>query len=207
MVTLLITLQKIWNGPLSFFFFLKCLHLKNFFNWRLITLQYCGGFCLTFTWISHRCTCVPHPQLFCCIGEWDWYLNFSNFSLLIYKKSSDFCVLILYPATLLNSLISSSNFLILSLGILCTVSCHLQTVRALLLPFQYGFLLFLFLLWLLWLGLPKLCWNSTMYFCFCLLDILISDKKVLNSPTIMVGSSISLCISIVFVPYILILCC
>ena len=39
----------------------------------------------------------------------------------------------------------------------CIVSCHLQTVRVLLLV-QSGFLLFLFLLWLLWLGLPKLCW-------------------------------------------------
>ena len=37
-----------------FFFF--------FFNWRLTTLQYCGGFCHTFTWISHGCTCVPHPD-------------------------------------------------------------------------------------------------------------------------------------------------
>ena len=27
----------------------------------LITLQYCGGFCHTLTWISHKCTCVPHP--------------------------------------------------------------------------------------------------------------------------------------------------
>ena len=34
-----------------------------YFYWRLITLQYCGGFCHTFTWISHGCTCVPHPEL------------------------------------------------------------------------------------------------------------------------------------------------
>ena len=33
-----------------------------YFNWRLITLQYCGGFCHTFTWISHGCTYVPHPD-------------------------------------------------------------------------------------------------------------------------------------------------
>ena len=29
------------------------------FNWRLITLQYCGGICHTTTWISYQCTCVP----------------------------------------------------------------------------------------------------------------------------------------------------
>ena len=29
------------------------------FNWRIITLQYCDGFCHTSTWISHRHTHVP----------------------------------------------------------------------------------------------------------------------------------------------------
>ena len=32
------------------------------FNWRLITLQYRGGFCHTFTRIAQGCTCVPHPE-------------------------------------------------------------------------------------------------------------------------------------------------
>ena len=34
-----------------------------YFNWRLITLQYYGDFCHTFTWISHGCTCAPILKL------------------------------------------------------------------------------------------------------------------------------------------------
>ena len=49
------------------------LFFLNLFNWRLITLQYCSGFCHTLTWISHGCPHVfpiltppshlpPHPS-------------------------------------------------------------------------------------------------------------------------------------------------
>ena len=33
-----------------------------FISWRLITLQYCSGFCHTLTGISHGFTCIPHPD-------------------------------------------------------------------------------------------------------------------------------------------------
>ena len=43
------------------FIYLKCYFI--YFNWRLITLQYCSSFCHTLTWISHGCTYVPRPDL------------------------------------------------------------------------------------------------------------------------------------------------
>ena len=44
--------------PLPQFFFFSFI----FISWRLITLQYCSGFCHTLTWISHGFTCIPHPS-------------------------------------------------------------------------------------------------------------------------------------------------
>ena len=42
--------------------FIILLHLWLFFNWQVITLQYCDGFCHTSTWIHHRLTFVPSLQ-------------------------------------------------------------------------------------------------------------------------------------------------
>ena len=38
--------------------------IKKYFNWRIMPLQYCDGFCHTSTWINHRYTYVPpnHPD-------------------------------------------------------------------------------------------------------------------------------------------------
>ena len=43
--------------PFVFFFFFPFILM----SWRLITLQYCRGFCHTLTWISHGFTLFPIP--------------------------------------------------------------------------------------------------------------------------------------------------
>ena len=57
---LAVVAYKVWRN------YVQCVCIYFFiiiyFNWRLITLQYCSGFCHMLTWISHGCTCVPHPE-------------------------------------------------------------------------------------------------------------------------------------------------
>ena len=51
-----------WNYYYYYFSFIFYFFPFIFISWRLITLQYCSGFCHTLTWISHGFTCVPHPD-------------------------------------------------------------------------------------------------------------------------------------------------
>ena len=104
-------------------------------------------------------------------------ISISDISLLLYKNAFNFWILTLYPTDWPNSFIRSSRFFsgvyrifYVHCGedytfrdhfyglLLCTLSCHLQTMTVLLPPFQFGCLLFLFLVWLLCLELPILCW-------------------------------------------------
>ena len=48
--------------PFHLFIYLFIYFKIIYFNRKLITLQYCSGFCHTLTWILHGCTCVPHPE-------------------------------------------------------------------------------------------------------------------------------------------------
>ena len=42
----------------SFFYY----YYYYYFNWKLITLQYCSGFCHTLTWISVHVSPILHPE-------------------------------------------------------------------------------------------------------------------------------------------------
>ena len=55
-------IQMKLSCKICFFCFLFLFFSFIFISCRLITLQYCSGFCHPLTWISHGPTCVPHPD-------------------------------------------------------------------------------------------------------------------------------------------------
>ena len=52
------SLCRVPCGFLSYF--VSNLNLFLYFNWKMITIQHCDGFCCTSTLVSHRYTCVQH---------------------------------------------------------------------------------------------------------------------------------------------------
>ena len=93
-----------------------------------------------------------------CDYKWDCFLNVSFWLFLVYTNAKDFYILILYPGTLLNSLMISGSFLVASLGFSMYSIMSSVNRGNFISSFQFGFLLFLFLVWFLWLGFPILCW-------------------------------------------------
>ena len=59
-ILFLFCFKNCWNSFI--FFFLKCSLFIFLISWRLITLQYCSGYCHILTWISHGFTCIPHTN-------------------------------------------------------------------------------------------------------------------------------------------------
>ena len=68
-------------------------------------------------------------------------ISLSDPLILVYNNAKDICVLILYPKILPNALISSSGFLVASLGFsMYSITSSANEVTVLHLLFQFGFL-------------------------------------------------------------------
>ena len=103
-------------------------------------------------------------------------ISFSEFSLLVCSNARSFCVLISYPVTLLNSLISSGRFLVVLLG------SYMYSIMSSAVSFTSSFPTWIpfisFSSLLPWLGLPKLYWIIVVR--VGTLDLLLTLKEKLS---------------------------
>ena len=68
------------------------------------------------------------PEVLDAILKWCFKNSFYNGILLVYRNTSDICALICAPATFLNFLITTKDFLWILWDFLYIESCHLQIV-------------------------------------------------------------------------------
>lgn len=107
---------------------------------------------------------------FCSCYEWGYFLI--SFLLLTYRKASAICFLILWPAALLKSLITSKNFMVEVLRHFNIGTCHWQAGIIWLLPVCMAFIFHFFVITLATTsstGLSK-SWEST--HCFLIFTFL-----------------------------------
>ena len=103
-------------------------------------------------------------------------VSFSDISLLVYRNAADFLIWFLYPATLLNLLISYNRFFNGLFKDFLFIKSYLQTYYFTFL-FWFGCLSFLLLAYSLWLGFPFHTWIELMIVGILVL-FLILDKKL-----------------------------
>ena len=109
----------------------------TYFNWRIITLQYCDGFCHTSTWISHGCTRVPptlsplpsssppHPSRLSQSTSFGCPASCIKLALVIYFTYGNIHVLMLFSQIILLLLPLSPKVCSLHPCLLCRPACRI----------------------------------------------------------------------------------
>lgn len=101
---------------------------------------------LRYCFLSGCTKLYSHNSIQCCLFSLTLVLSclFDIAMLTLYRNTNDFCMLILYAESSLNSFISTNNFLSYFLGFsLCSVRSYHLLIALLL--FLSGYLLFIFL--------------------------------------------------------------